>query len=61
MKNDIIKGNKLVVLKTPSSLGVPHRSQPVEHTTDKEGGFLGFRILLKVPFKNLLEIYSVMS
>lgn len=51
MKNDIIKGNKLIVLKAPSSLGVPHRSQQMEHATDKEIGFLGFRILLKMPFK----------
>lgn len=51
MKNYIIEGNKLFVLKAPSSLGVPPRSQQMVHTTDKEGGFLGFRILLKMPFK----------
>lgn len=50
MKNDIMKGNKLILLEVPSSLGGPYRSQQMEHTADKEGGFLGFRILLKNVF-----------
>lgn len=51
MKNDIIKENKFMVLKAPSSLGFPHRSHQKGHMTDKEEGFLGFRILPKNSFK----------